>query len=126
MRVDERFQTQLHFTYRITAALTRIDRARGFLKAATLSESWVREMGCRPLIVEAGHTPHIEGTPLTLEQAERLIAGIPIPEANPDDVRKVMNHREASELVSEVLSTCDRSFGRVLLSHDETEASSVA
>lgn len=29
----------------ITAGLTRIERARGFLEATTLSEAWAREMG---------------------------------------------------------------------------------
>ena len=29
----------------ITAGLARIERARGFLEAATLSEDWMREMG---------------------------------------------------------------------------------
>ena len=74
-------------TNRITAGLTRIERARGFLEAATLSESWIREMGHRALVLEAHHTTHIEGTRLTLEQAERLLLGNPVPEADPDDVR---------------------------------------
>ena len=62
---------KFNITNRITAGLTRIERARGFLEAATLSEAWVREMGRRALILEAHHTTHIEGTRLTLEQAER-------------------------------------------------------
>jgi len=53
--------------------LTLIERARGFLDAATLSESWVNEMSRRALILEAHHTTHIEGTHLTLEQAERQL-----------------------------------------------------
>lgn len=97
------FKPSFRITNRITAALTRIERARGFLEAATLSEAWVREMGRRALILEAHHTTHIEGTQLTLEEAEMLMAGSPVPEANPDDVRELMNYREAFELVSEVL-----------------------
>lgn len=58
-------------TNRITSGLTHIERARGFLEAAALSEDWVREMGRRALILEAHHTTHIEGTRLTLDQAER-------------------------------------------------------
>jgi len=90
-------------TNRITAGLTRIERARGFLDAATLSEAWVREMGRRALILEAHHTTHIEGTRLTLEQAEQLLAGKPVPEADPDDVRELLNYRKAFEFVSEYL-----------------------
>jgi len=54
-------------TNRITAELTRIEWARGFLEAATLSEAWVKEMRRRALLLEAHHTMHIEGTRLTLE-----------------------------------------------------------
>jgi Fic family protein len=90
-------------TNRITAGLTQIERARGFLEAATLSETWVREMGHRALILEAHHTTHIEGTRLTLEQAEQLLAGKPVPEAHPDDVRELLNYKKAFEFVSEYL-----------------------
>lgn len=37
-------EPRFDITNRITAALTRIERARGFLEAATLSEDWVRHM----------------------------------------------------------------------------------
>ncbi|MBI3629633.1 MAG: Fic family protein, partial [Candidatus Rokubacteria bacterium] len=84
----------------ITAALTRIERARGFLEAAELSEEWIRQMGERALVLEAHHTTPIEGTRLTLEQAERLWAGERVPEADPDDVRELLNYRRAFELVS--------------------------
>jgi hypothetical protein len=39
-------------TNRITAGLTRIERARGFLEAAALSEDWVRKMGRCALILD--------------------------------------------------------------------------
>jgi len=37
------FQPKFTITNRITEGLTRIERARGFMEAATLSEAWVRE-----------------------------------------------------------------------------------
>jgi len=83
--------------------LTRIERARGFLEAATLSEAWVREMGRRALILEAHHTTHIEGTRLTLDRAEQLLEGKPVPEADPDDVRELLNYKKAFAFVSEYL-----------------------
>ena len=55
------------------------------------------------MILEAHHTTHIEGTHLTLEQAEHLLAGNPVPEADPDDVRELLNYRKAFEFVSEYL-----------------------
>ena len=82
------FHPQFTITNRITAGLTQIERVRGFLEAATLSEDWIREMGQRALLLEAHHTTHIEGTRLTLEQAERLLAGETVPNADPDDARE--------------------------------------
>jgi len=90
-------------TNRITAGLTLIERTRGFLDAATLSESWIREMGRRAFILEAHHTTHIEGTRLTLEQSERLIDGLEVQEADPDDVQELLNYQNAFELVSSYL-----------------------
>ena len=52
------FQPRFTITNCITEALTRIERARGFLEAATLSEDWIREMGTRALVLEAHHTTH--------------------------------------------------------------------
>ena len=97
------FKPIFTITNLITAGLTRIERARGFLEAATLSEAWVREMGRRALILEAHHTTHIEGTRLTLDQAEQLLEGKLVPEADPDDVRELLNYKKAFEFVSEYL-----------------------
>ncbi|MBN2570471.1 MAG: Fic family protein [Deltaproteobacteria bacterium] len=97
------FNPKLTIINRITAGLTRIERARGFLEAASLSEAWVREMGRRALILEAHHTTHIEGTRLTLDQAEQLLEGKPVPEADPDDVRELLNYKKSFEFVSEYL-----------------------
>ncbi len=99
------FRPTFTITHAITAELTRIERARGFLEAATLSEDWVRAMGERALVLEAHHTTHIEGTRLTLHQAERLLAGETVPEADPDDVRELLNYRRAFGLVSEYLDS---------------------
>jgi Fic family protein len=92
-------------TNSITAGLTAIERARGFLEAAALSDDWVRRMSQRALLLEAHHTTHIEGTQLTIEQAERLWAGKKVDEAQPDDVRELLNYREAFNLVSEYLES---------------------
>ena len=60
------FAPRFAITNSMTAGLTRIERARGFLDAAHLSDDWIRA-----LLLEAHHTTHIEGTQLTLTQAER-------------------------------------------------------
>ena len=53
-------------------------------------------MSQRALLLEAHHTTHIEGTELTLAQSERLWAGQAVPEARKDDVRELLNYREAA------------------------------
>ncbi len=97
------FQPQFTITNQITHDLTTIERARGFLDAATLSEQWITRMGQRALLLEAHHTTHIEGTQLTLEQSERLLAGHSVDGVSDDDVRELLNYRDAFELVSEYL-----------------------
>ena len=67
----------------------------------------MREVGEQALILEAHHTTHIEGTRLTLDQAERLWKGEAVPEADLDDARELLNYRTAFEFVSECLDSGD-------------------
>ena len=101
------FNSKFIITNRMTSAITQIERARGFLEAARLSDEWVRDMGNQALIKEAHHTTHIEGTRLTLDQAQRLWKGEVVPEADPDDTRELLNYRTAFEFVSECLDSGD-------------------
>ncbi|PIU66781.1 MAG: Fic family protein [Armatimonadetes bacterium CG07_land_8_20_14_0_80_59_28] len=82
------FAPRFTITNTITADLTTIERARGFLDAATLSQQWIERMSQRALLLEAHHTTHIEGTELTLDQAEQLWAGETVAGARRDDVRE--------------------------------------
>jgi len=88
-----------------TAALAKIERARGFLDAAKLSADWIAEMQARALVLEAHHTTHIEGTHLTVEQSERLLDNQPVPEANPEDTRELLNYRIAFDFVAGYLGS---------------------
>jgi cell filamentation protein, protein adenylyltransferase len=97
--------TRFTISNAITAGLTAIERARGFLEAAALSDDWVKRMSQRALLLEAHHTTHIEGTHLTVEQAERLWAGQEVAEAQADDARELLNYREAFHLVSDYLDS---------------------
>lgn len=108
------FVPRFSITNRIAAALTTIERARGFLEAATLSEEWVGRMSQRALLLEAHHTTHIEGTQLTIDQAERLWAGHEVAEANRDDARELLNYRGAFQLVTETVQ-CDRPLTEALI-----------
>lgn len=100
-----KFLPKFTITNTITAGLTKIERARGFLDAAKLSEDWISEMQNRALVLEAHHTTHIEGTHLTLEQSEKLLAGKKVPGADPNDARELLNYRNAFELVAEYLDS---------------------
>lgn len=99
------FTPRFTITHSITAQLTAIERARGFLEAATLSEEWIERMSARALLLEAHHTTHIEGTELTLDEAARLWAGEEVAGARRDDVRELLNYRDAFNLVSEYLGS---------------------
>ena len=99
------FTPQFAITNSITAALTRIERARGFLDAAKLSKDWIAGMQARALLLEAHHTTHIEGTHLTLEQSERILAGQKVRDARPDDTKELLNYKKAFELVSDYLES---------------------
>jgi Fic family protein len=99
------FEPKYTITDATALALTGIERARGFLEAARLSEDWITGMQRRALVLEAHHTTHIEGTHLTLDQSERLLSGKAVPGASPDDARELLNYRDAFELVAGFLGS---------------------
>ena len=99
------FSPRFTISHAIATGLTAIERSRGFLEAATLSREWIERMSQRALLLEAHHTTHIEGTELTMAQAERAWAGQSVDEAKPDDVRELLNYRDAFQLVSRHLDS---------------------
>lgn len=101
------FSPRFTITHEITAALTAIERARGFLEAAQLSKAWIERMSERALLLEAHHTTHIEGTRLTPDEAARAWAGEDVPGADRDDVRELLNYRGAFDLVAKYLGSGD-------------------
>lgn len=101
MTIKPRFR----ITHTIAGDLTRIERARGFLDAARLSEEWIAGMQQRALVLEAHHTTHIEGSELTLDQSQRLLAGEKVSGVNTDDAKEVLNYRKAFDLVADYLGS---------------------
>jgi Fic family protein len=85
----------------IVSSLTAIERTRGFLEAANLSPDWVSKMQARALLLEAHHTTHIEGTHLTLDQSEKLMAGEKIAGVDAEDSRELLNYKNAFDFVAE-------------------------
>jgi hypothetical protein len=51
--MTETFNPIFTINNRITAGLIHIERIRGFLESATLSDAWVRKIGHRALILKA-------------------------------------------------------------------------
>ncbi|MEM2875217.1 MAG: Fic family protein [Candidatus Hadarchaeales archaeon] len=94
------FEPRFTITNKINSALLDIERARGFLDAAKLKESWIKEMQSRALILEAHHSTHIEGTKLTLLQSERILTGKTVEGVRPDDRQELLNYRAAMDFVS--------------------------
>lgn len=83
--------------------MLEIERARGFLDAAKLKGDWIKEMQSAALILEAHHSTHIEGTQLTLSDAQKILAGKHVEGVRPDDRQELMNYKDAMDFVSEYL-----------------------
>ena len=47
------FNPKFTITHHMTSAITQIERARGFLEAAKLSDDWVRDMGNQALVKDS-------------------------------------------------------------------------
>ena len=80
-----------------------IEQARGFLKAANLSNQWINRMSQNAFLLETHHTTHIEGAKLTLEQSKQILAGKKISGVDKEDVKELKNYRDAFNLVSKRL-----------------------
>ena len=115
-----RFIPRFSITNAIAAALTEIERARGFLDAASLSDEWIDSMRSRAFLLEAHHTTHIEGTRLTIEEAADLLAGDDVPGADPDDTRELLNYRDAFKFVSTYLNDGGPITERLILESTST------
>lgn len=97
------FRPRFAITNEINNALLDIERARGFLDAADLRDDWLDEMQARAAVREAHFSTHIEGTALTLDQAEGILRGEVVPDVERDDRQELLNYREAMDYVSEHL-----------------------
>jgi len=100
------FHPRFTITNVIASALASIERTRGFLEAAHLSEEWVAKMQARALILEAHHTTHIEGTHLSLDQSEKLFAGDEaVPGVDAEDVKELFNYKKAFDFVADYVAS---------------------
>ncbi len=94
------FNPKFTISLPIASAITSIERTRGFLEAANLSKDWIAKMQARALTLEAHHTTHIEGTHLSLDQSEKLIAGETLSNVDAEDVQELLNYKKAFDFVA--------------------------
>jgi Fic family protein len=64
------------------------------LDATELKEEWIKNMQSKALILEAQHSTHIEGTQLTLSQAQRILTGKTVKGVRKDDNQELLNYKE--------------------------------
>lgn len=102
-KIKEKMSFKPNFTISlpIASAIASIERTRGFLEAASLSKDWIAKMQARALMLEAHYTTHIEGTHLSLDQSEKLIAGEKISNVDAEDVQELLNYKKAFDFVAD-------------------------
>lgn len=101
------FNPKFTITPKINKTLVEIERVRGFLDAVKLKDDWFADMQKKALILESHHSTHIEGTALSLEQAQSILEGKKVKDVNRDDERELLNYKKAMDFVSKYLGKED-------------------
>ncbi|MDO9536977.1 MAG: Fic family protein [Thermoplasmata archaeon] len=97
------FEPKFTITKKIHNALLEIERARGFIDGINLRDDLIDKMRSQALILEAHHSTHIEGTELTLEQAQLILTGEQVDNVRPDDRQELLNYKEAMDFIADYL-----------------------
>jgi len=97
------FRPKFKITNKINKCLLEIERARGFLDAANLKDDWIQSMQSEALIIESHYSTHIEGTELTLSQAQKILKGRAVKGIKQDDRQELLNYKAAMDFVSKYL-----------------------
>ena len=101
------FKPKFTITPKINKALVEIERVRGFLDAVKLKDDWIADMQKKALILESHHSTHIEGTALSLEQAQNILEGKKIKGVNRDDEKELLNYKKAMDFITKYLGKED-------------------
>jgi len=101
------FNPKFTITPKINKTLIEIERVRGFLEAIKLKESWIRNMQKQILILESHHSTHIEGTAITLQQAQDILSGKKVEGVKQDDRKELLNYKKAMDFISKYLGKDD-------------------
>jgi len=101
------FKPKFTITLKINKALVEIERVRGFLDAVKLKEDWLADMQKKALILESHHSTHIEGTALSLEQAQNILEGRKLKGISRDDEKELLNYKKTMDFISKYLGKDD-------------------
>ena len=97
------YAPRFRMTQKLLDDIVQVEKFRGFLLGTRISPQWLKNTQNNAFVAEAHHTTHIEGTALSLAQSEYILSGSELPQANPEDVRELLNYRRAFDLVSKEL-----------------------
>ncbi|MBN2031024.1 Fic family protein [bacterium] len=101
------FNPKYIITPKINKALIEIERVRGFLDAIKLKDDWISDMQKKALILESHHSTHIEGTAISLSQAQDILAGKKVKGISRDDEKELLNYKKAMGFISKYLGKDD-------------------
>src|SRR3989339_1363494 len=101
------FKPKFTISTKINKSLVEIERVRGFLDAVKLKDDWIADMQKKALILESHHSTHIEGTALSLEQAQSILEGKKLKGINRDDEKELLNYKKAMDFISKYLGKDD-------------------
>jgi Fic family protein len=101
------FYPKFTITPRINKALVEIERVRGFLDAVKLKDDWLADMQKKALILETHYSTHIEGTTLTLDQAQSILEGKKPKGVDRNDEKELLNYKKAMDFISKYLGKED-------------------
>lgn len=101
------FKPKFTITTKINKGLVEIERVRGFLDAVKLKDEWISDIQKKALILETHHSTHIEGTALSLEQAQDILGGKKVSGINRDDEKELLNYKQAMDFISKYLGKED-------------------
>lgn len=101
------FKPKYTITTKINKALVEIERVRGFLDAVNFKDDWVSDMQAKALILESHHSTHIEGTAISLGQAQDILSGKKVKGVSRDDEKELLNYKKAMDFISRYLGKDD-------------------
>ena len=94
------------FRYNVTNSLigsiSRIEASRSLIDNAVLIPLWERQFRDEAILRAVHHSTHVEGNPLSMFQAQKILDGQNIPSIEEQFAQEIINYREAMRYIEEV------------------------